>query len=101
MSDHNEPLVKLDPQFSSDSATPTPWAEVRELLEKASMYWLSTVRPDGRPHVTPLFASWLDGALYFATGAAERKARNLVHNAHCVVTTGCNVIDGVDVVIEG
>ena len=23
------------------------------------MYWLSTVRPDGRPHVTPLVAVWL------------------------------------------
>ena len=44
------------------------------------MYWLSTVRPDGRPHVTPLMSVWLEGALYFCTGPDERKAKNLVRN---------------------
>jgi len=32
-------------------------------LEKAEVFWLSTVRPDGRPHVTPMVSVWLDGAL--------------------------------------
>jgi hypothetical protein len=44
---------------------------------------------------------WLDGAFYFCTGPAERKAKNLVRNAQCVVTTGCNRLDGLDVVVEG
>ena len=44
-------MAELEPQFSSDDATPTPWAEARECLEKAEVYWLSTVRSDGRPHV--------------------------------------------------
>ena len=35
------------------------------------------VRRDGRPHVTPLPAMWLDGALHLCTGAHEEKARNL------------------------
>ena len=59
------------------------------------------MRPDGRPHVTPLFAVWLDGALYFCTGQGERKAKNLVGNPHCVITTGCNVLEGFDLVVEG
>jgi general stress protein 26 len=96
-----EPTTELHPQFSSDGATPTPWTEAREQLEKASIYWLATVRPDGRPHVTPLLAIWLDGALYFCTGAGERKAKNLAHNPQCVITTGCNVLEGVDLVVEG
>ena len=94
-------MAELEPQFSSDDATPTPWAEARECLEKAEVYWLSTVRPDGRPHVTPLVAVWLDGALYFATGPGERKAKNLAHNSHCVITTGRNVLEGLDLVVEG
>ncbi len=96
-----EPVAELQPQFSSDGATPIPWAEARGHLEKAEIYWLATVRPDGRPHVTPLPSVWLDGALYFCTGPSERKAKNLVGNSHCVVTTGCNVLDGLDLVVEG
>lgn len=95
-----EPTTELQ-QFSSDDATPTPWSEARERLETAEVYWLSTVRPDGRPHVTPLVSVWLDGALYFATGSSERKAKNLALNPHCVITTGCNVLEGLDLVVEG
>ena len=51
-----EPTAELDSQFSSDEATPIPWAEGRERLEGAEVYWISTVRPDGRPHVTPLLS---------------------------------------------
>lgn len=66
------------------------------------MYWLSTVRPDGRPHVTPLSAVWHDNAMVFCTGPTERKARNLEQNRHVVLTTGCNAIgEGTDVVVEG
>jgi uncharacterized pyridoxamine 5'-phosphate oxidase family protein len=96
-----EPVTELNPQFSSEGATATPWAEAVGRLEEAKTYWLSTVRPDGRPHVTTLFAVWLEGALYFCTGKTERKARNLADNANCVITTGCNVLEGVDLVIEG
>ena len=94
-----EPVTELEPQFNSDDATPTPWAEALEHLEEAEVYWRSTMRPDGRPHVTPLVAVWLDGALYFCTGPHERKARNLGQNPHCVLTTGCNTLkEGLDVV---
>ena len=98
-----EPVTKLGTAFSDEKATPTPWADARGHLEQAEIFWLSTVRPDGRPHVTPLLAIWLDGALYFCTGAAERKAKNLVHNSHCILTTGCNALnqEGLDLVVEG
>src|SRR5437899_718923 len=83
-----DPVAELEPQFSSEGATPTAWAEARRQVEEARIYWLATVRPDGRPHVAPLFAVWLDGGLYFATGPDERKAKNLARNPRCVVTTG-------------
>jgi hypothetical protein len=96
-----EPIVELDPAFSSDGATATPWPQARELLDRAKVYWLSTVRPDGRPHVTPIAAVWLDDMLFFTTGPTERKAANLAQNGHCVVTTGSHGLDGLDVVVEG
>jgi nitroimidazol reductase NimA-like FMN-containing flavoprotein (pyridoxamine 5'-phosphate oxidase superfamily) len=96
------PVAHLGKEFSSPDATPTPWEEARERLANAEVYWLSTVRPDGRPHVTPLIAIWLDGALYFCTGESERKNKNLARNPRVVLTTGCNSLtEGLDLVIEG
>src|SRR5579872_2780723 len=96
-----EPVTELS-AFSSDGAIPTEWEKGRSELREAEVYWLSTVRPDGRPHVTPLLGIWLDGALCFCTGPEERKAKNLAHNQRCIVTTGRNTLaDGVDIVLEG
>jgi nitroimidazol reductase NimA-like FMN-containing flavoprotein (pyridoxamine 5'-phosphate oxidase superfamily) len=95
-----EPVTELG-QFSSPNASATDWERGRRELQDAELYWLSTVRPDGRPHVTPLIGVWRDGALYFCTGPDERKARNLEQNPRCVLTTGRNDLDGLDLVVEG
>jgi len=95
------PTTDLDPRFSDPSATATPWPEARERLAAAPTCWLTTVRPDGRPHVTPIAAIWLDDALSFTTGITERKARNLEANTAVVVTTGTSGFEGLDVVVEG
>jgi pyridoxine/pyridoxamine 5'-phosphate oxidase len=39
--------------------------------------------------------------MYFCTAADERKAKNLMQNPHCILTSGCNKLDGLDVVVEG
>jgi general stress protein 26 len=66
------------------------------------VFWISTVRTDGRPHVTPCAAVWLDGTLYFDTGVNQQKAINLRTNPHVILTTGCNQWDaGLDVVVAG
>ncbi len=98
-----EPLTTIHPAYSDPHATATPWAAGAAQLEQARVFWISTVRPDGRPHVTPLIAVWLDGALYFCTGASERKAKNIEQNAHVVLTTGRNTMDEdtLDMVVEG
>jgi nitroimidazol reductase NimA-like FMN-containing flavoprotein (pyridoxamine 5'-phosphate oxidase superfamily) len=98
----NEPVTKIDPRFSDPNAVATQWDETRRVLETAELFWISTVRADGRPHVTPLVAVWLDGAIHFCTGATEQKAMNLRGNPHVILTTGCNHWDGgLDVVVEG
>lgn len=98
----NEPVTKIDPRFSDPDAVATSWDETRRTLEEAELFWISTVRADGRPHVTPLVAVWLEGALHFTTGATEQKAMNLRGNPHVILTTGCNHWEeGLDVVVEG
>jgi len=68
------PTPELHEAFSEPGATATPWADVADVLARSEIFWLSTVRRDGRPHVTPLPAVWLDGTLHFCTGDAEQKA---------------------------
>lgn len=104
------PTTELDARYSSATnprpgageVTATEWAEAQSRLEAAEIFWVSTVRADGRLHVTPVIAAWHDGVLYFSTGPDEQKARNLAHDAHCALTTGGNSLtEGLDVVVEG
>jgi Pyridoxamine 5'-phosphate oxidase len=96
------PVTTLDPRFSDPDAVATGWEETRERLETAELFWISTVRADGRPHVTPLVAVWLDDAIHFCTGTGEQKSVNLTANRHVILTTGCNNWDrGLDIVVEG
>ncbi|MFF3374567.1 pyridoxamine 5'-phosphate oxidase family protein [Streptomyces sp. NPDC002680] len=97
-----EPQAELDPRYSEETATPPPWPETEARLTAAELFWISTVRPDGRPHVTPLPAIWSRGALHFCTGPEERKARNLAQNPQVVLTTGTSTWNkGYDLVVEG
>lgn len=97
-----KPSTRLDPRFSDPDATATGWDQTRGALEAAELFWITTVRADGRPHVTPLVAVWLDDAVHFCTGPQEQKAVNLNGNPHVALTTGSNGWDGgLDVVVEG
>jgi len=96
------PTAKIDPRFSDPGSQPTPWGEAERALEGAEIFWITTVRSDSRPHVSPLVAVWLDGSLHFSTGETEQKALNLSANPHVVLTTGCDTWNqGLDVVVEG
>ncbi len=96
------PVTTFDQEYSDPAATATGWEDTRKVLETAELFWLSTVRADGRPHVTPVVAAWAEEAIWFSTGAEEQKFANLRANPHVVLTTGCNRWDqGLDVVVEG
>src|ERR1700684_2390966 len=96
------PRTELDTRFSDPAAQPTSWEDTLEAIKKAEIFWISTVRADGRAHVTPLVAVWLDDALHFSTGPEEQKARNLASNPRVALTTGANDWQsGLDGVVEG
>ena len=95
-------MTEIDARFSDSDAVATEWDETQRALEAAELFWICTVRADGRPHVTPLVAVYHDGRLYFCTGATEQKFLNLRGNAHVILMTGANSWDsGLDVVVEG
>jgi hypothetical protein len=95
-------VEKLDRRYSADDAQPISWTQARQALSEAELSWITTVRPDGRPHVTPLLTVWVDSMLHFSTGPEERKCRNLVKNPYVVLTTGsASLSTGLDLVVEG
>jgi PPOX class probable F420-dependent enzyme len=98
----NAPVTTLDQRYSDPDAQAVSWEETWRLLEAAEIAWLTTVRADGRPHVTPVVSVWTDGTLYFITGEGEQKYVNLQANPYVVLTTGSSDWDhGIGVVVEG
>lgn len=81
------------------------WAWAQEVLASAWTYWVATARPDGRPHLMPVWAVWADGVLLFSTGASSRKARNLAANPSCSVSVEVArqsvIVEGSAALLEG
>jgi pyridoxamine 5'-phosphate oxidase-like protein len=75
-----------------------PWSWAVERLTKSHDYWVATVRPDGRPSVSPVWGGWRDDALWFSCAHASRKSRNLANDPRCTITTD-NAFE--PVIVEG
>lgn len=79
-----------------------PWSRPRDLLAAGVFFgrpaFLGTVRPDGMPHSAGIGAIWMDGDIYFTSGAAARKARNLAVNPACTISAK---LETLDIVFEG
>jgi len=54
-------------------------------LNDEANIWLATTRPDGRPHLVPIWFVWLDNEIYILTMLSSVKARNLFHNPHASI----------------
>ncbi len=55
---------------------------VERRLQTEQNLWLATVRPNGAPHLVPIWFVWVSGKVYLCTGADSVKARNLMGNPH-------------------
>jgi hypothetical protein len=55
--------------------------------------WLTTINPDGGPHVTGVGALWVDGGFWFETGAGTRKAKNIARDPRCVLSVALQDAD--------
>src|SRR5207245_5914682 len=81
-------------------AKPLPWSRALKQLDAGAggTYWLATTNPGGRPHVAAVGALWVDGKVYFTSGARTRKSRNLAANPECAFSVS---LKGLDLVVEG
>ena len=75
-----------------------PWKWAEQRLAQSHNYWITTVRPDGRPHTMVVWGLWLANVFYFSTGRDSQKSRNLQSNAKCIV---CNERAHEAVIVEG
>ena len=64
-----------------------PWQWAEERLVESRNYWVATARPNGRPHLMPVWGVWHGAALWFSTGAESVKARNLAADPRCSIST--------------
>jgi len=81
-----------------------PWATALDRLEHPAPgqnHWLATVRPDGRPHLMPIIAFWIDGGFHFLAGEETQKGRNLAADDRCVIGTGNLASPSLDIIVEG
>jgi general stress protein 26 len=95
----------VSPSYGNPAAGAPPWADIDRRLTEAQLYWLVTVRGDGRPHAVPLCGVWHEEAFWFCTGTGEQKMRNLEQDPHVVVTAGplgaAGWDSGKDIAVEG
>lgn len=72
--------------------------EILSKLESQKNIWFGSVRPDGRPHLTPVWFVWLETKFYFGIDPKSVKSRNLRHNPRVVLA----LEDGTNpVIVEG
>ncbi len=74
------------------------WTWVSRRMAESRNYWISTTRPNGNPHITPVWGVWLDEQLYFGGERQARRTLNLHANPHL-----CAHLESGDevVIIEG
>mgnify|MGYP000079266442 CR=1 FL=1 len=74
------------------------WADVEARLVAAKHYWISSVRPDGRPHSIPRWGVWVDGRWWYDGAPTTQHARNAQRNPAVTLTleSGTQVV-----IVEG
>ena len=100
----NERAPKREQSLAGDKSGTTSWDVALERLvnpEVPRTCWLATTRPDGRPHLMPVIAFWIDGALHVVAGEGTRKARNLAADRRCVIAMSSTRLPSLDLVVEG
>lgn len=74
------------------------WRALTARLGREMTIWVSTVRYDGRPHLTPTWFIWLDDHIYIAISEDSQKYANLRHNQRITValpdTDWVTIIEG-------
>jgi len=73
-------------------------AHIDQRLRHEPIIWLSTVRPDGRPHLVPVWFVWDGAAILIFSKPAAQKVRNLRHSPQVMLALD-SADEGEDVVL--
>ena len=76
-------------------------AHVDERLRSEPMIWLSTVRPDGRPHLVPVWFLWDGESVLIFSQPNQQKIRNIRQNNNVMLALDTAKGGGDIVMIEG
>ncbi len=63
-------------------------ARLDRFLREEPVVWLSTVRPDGTPHLVPTWFAWDGAAITIISKAGAQKVRNLRANGCAMLALG-------------
>jgi PPOX class probable F420-dependent enzyme len=61
---------------------------VQRFLETEPVIWLSSIRPDGAPHLVPTWFVWDGETIVIRSKPHARKVRNLRHDARAMLALG-------------
>lgn len=93
--------------FQLDMSDPQQ-AHTAERLRAEKILWLASVRPDGRPHLVPVWFLWEGETILLFSKPENQKVRNLRQNpAVSVSLDGTNhgddvtVLEGIAAIIDG
>ncbi len=82
-------------------------ARVSRLLDAEPVVWMSSVRPDGTPHLVPIWFSWDGETVLIASKPHARKVANVRANPHVMLALGepdddfdVGLLDGVAEVLD-
>jgi PPOX class probable F420-dependent enzyme len=70
------------------NAETAPAARIDRMLRTEPVVWLSTVRPDGGPHLIPIWFSWDGREILVASKPGAQKVRNLRSNPTVMLALG-------------
>ena len=65
-----------------------PAARIDRMLQSETVVWLSTVSPDGEPHLVPIWFSWDGKAVLIASKPHAKKITNLRANPSVMLALG-------------
>ena len=78
--------------------TDSQGAHIDQRLRDEPIIWLSSVRPDGRPHLVPVWFVWDGASILIFSKPAAQKVRNLRHNPQVMLALD-SADEGEDIVL--
>lgn len=82
-------------------------AEIAPYIERlvaADAVWYASVRPDGRPHLAPIWHVWVEDAAWVCTGPTTVRAKNLatseVVSISLADTASPVIVEGMAAIVE-